>query len=279
MPKRIDNNVPRLPGSGVRRDLKDTWASIVSKTQESPERNNTEARIVGLDRLIVNPNQPRRVFDPEREAELAADVKVRGILEPLIVRPLEEDDKGQLYQIVAGERRYRAAKAAELKEIPVMVKQLNDQDARLVSLVENLQRQDLHPEDEARYFNLLIEQYNLSYKEIAGLVHRSPTYVSDRMKMLPSKPAKIKVEASNDESEPLSDSEKNHLHTDYERKLKKSQSNTTFAFRPVVRFRSFLTQTREQLPQISSEDKATLLQEIKELRHELEELEKATKSS
>src|SRR5690242_17448059 len=154
----------RLPGAGVRRDLKETWGNIKSKNEvELPESNNAEARLLKISRLSPNPNQPRRTLDAGRDEELAADIKERGILEPILVRAIGEDDEGTLYQIIAGERRYRAALAAGLGRVPVIIKNYNDQEARFTSLVENLQRLDLDPLDEAHFFQTLSGEYNFSY--------------------------------------------------------------------------------------------------------------------
>ena len=121
----------RLPGAGVRRDLKETWGNLKSKTEgEQVESNNAEARMLKVNRLNPNPNQPRRTFDAERDEELATDIKERGILEPIIVRAIGEDEQGSLYQIVAGERRYRAALSAGLTRVPVIIKNYNDNEAR-----------------------------------------------------------------------------------------------------------------------------------------------------
>jgi ParB family chromosome partitioning protein len=270
----------RLPGSGVRRDLKETWGTIISKTQNTVgERNNTEARIVMIDRLSPNPDQPRKVFDPEGDDELAQDVKMRGILEPLIVRPIGEDENGTLYQIVAGERRYRAALKAELPDVPVIIKTYTDREAKLTSLVENLQRQNLHAEDEARYFNLLIEQFNLSYKEIAGLVNRSASYVANRMKLL--NPLLLEdladEEGETENATRETDSDENHKHSKSARKLQKSQANTAY-LKPILRFQTFIAKTKIQLPKLASEDRQALAEQIKELREQLTDLEKeATK--
>ncbi|WP_278911656.1 ParB/RepB/Spo0J family partition protein [Deinococcus wulumuqiensis] len=99
---------------------------------------------VPLDRLQTGPFQPRRIFDTQELADLTASVKEKGVLQPLLVRPLP----GLQYEIVAGERRWRAAQAAGLREVPVHIRQMSDQDARLFALIENLQRSDLSPFDE-----------------------------------------------------------------------------------------------------------------------------------
>lgn len=135
------------------------------------------AMVVPIANISPNFFQVRQEFDQEALAELAADIRARGILEPLIVR---ETEPGQ-YQIVAGERRYRAAEIAGLTELPVIVRQMDDREARFATLAENLQRQDLSPADEQRYFQMLQTEYNLSFAEIANLINKSKGYVQNRI--------------------------------------------------------------------------------------------------
>ncbi|HEX2911245.1 MAG TPA: ParB/RepB/Spo0J family partition protein [Chloroflexia bacterium] len=261
--------VPRLPGSNNRRDLKEIWGSIQAKTEQA-ESANTEARLVKLDRLQRNPDQPRRSFDEERDAELAEDVRVRGILEPLIVRAIGEDEDGTLYQIVAGERRFRAASAVQLERVPVIIKEYNDREARFTSLVENVQRVDLDPQDEARYFLTLIEEYNYSYRDIARMVNRSPAYVGERMKRLPG--WKSGEEESNDPGGSANSSEINHKCLESEQKLQKSQSEDA-VIRPLRRFRDYVDRTRVRLEKLKETERAQLAAEVKELREQLQLLE------
>lgn len=136
------------------------------------------AKMLTLSQLVPSSQQIRQDFDEDAIAELAADIKVRGILEPLIVR---EKQPGQEYEIIAGERRYRAALLANLEQVPVIVKQLDDSQARFAMLAENLQRQDLTDEDERRFFQTLQNEYNLSAKEIAGLINKSARYVQVKL--------------------------------------------------------------------------------------------------
>lgn len=260
----------RLPGSGIRRDLRDAFGTISQNSQPTTERNNTEARIVQIDRLSPNKDNPRQNYNVERDEELARDIAVRGILEPLIVRQIGEDEQGTLYQIVAGERRYRAAKLAGHAEVPVIIKAYTDQQAKFTSLVENLQRQDLDQEDEARYFNLLIEQFNLSYKQIAEFINRSPSYVAGRMKLLNSSFKEDAEELQDATRE--TDSAEFHNHSNNARKLKKSQSDELVA-KPFVRFQTNLAKLRLKVPEMDKQNRQLLVEQIRELRQQLEELE------
>ncbi len=139
-----------------------------------------EARQIAIDRIDTNPRQPRRTFNETSLSELAADIRQRGILQPPIVRPVE----GGRYEIVVGERRYRAAKQAGLESIPVLVRDLSDQEAEITSLIENIQRENLNLSDEVNYFQMLKTKYDYSIREIADEVaHKSHGYVEVRLKL------------------------------------------------------------------------------------------------
>lgn len=270
----------KLPGAGVRRDLKETWGNIKSKNEgEQVESNNAEARLLKITRLSPNPNQPRRTLDAGRDAELAADVKERGILEPIIVRISGEDDEGSLYQIVAGERRYRAALAVGLSRVPVIVKNYNDTEARFTALVENLQRLDLDPLDEAYYYRTLSQDYNYSYREIGKMVNRSPAYISERLKRLPGSQNNplltdndTPVDEEKDTEQTGNNSDKNHKHSESEQKLQNSQSEAAFV-KPVYRFRDYISKTRERLVKMKDAERELLAAEIQELKKQLSQLE------
>ena len=157
------------------------------------ERNETDelpmpdARRVPVNRILPNPFQVRQDFhSPEAQAalqELANDIKIRGILEPLVVRPVQKDGQ-ELYEIVAGERRYQAAQLIGLSKLPVIVQEnWNDQDARLASLAENLQRRDLTLLEEVQFFKALENEYNWSASRIAKLISKSESYVSRRLRL------------------------------------------------------------------------------------------------
>lgn len=142
--------------------------------------SNSEAKIVELNLIDSNPNQPRTYFDQIKLEELAADIKERGILQPPVIREVG----GGRYEIVAGERRCRAARMAGLTEIPVIIKEFkNEQEIRLASLAENLQRDDLDIEDEARFLTILQKEMNLSMRKIAEVIHRSHLYVYRRLEI------------------------------------------------------------------------------------------------
>ena len=132
--------------------------------------------------LEVEPNrdQPRRDFDEAAMAELSRSIADHGVLQPILVRPVP----GGAYQIIAGERRWRAARAAGLNEIPVVVKEMSDEDAMVAALIENLQREDLNPVEEAMGYRTLMEEHNLTQDEAARRVGKSRSVVANALRLL-----------------------------------------------------------------------------------------------
>jgi ParB family transcriptional regulator, chromosome partitioning protein len=165
-------------------------ASVVVTENITSSNVMKNAIIVAVDLLTANPFQVRKVYNKQSLEELSADLKLRGILEPLIVRLTSDKN----YQIVAGERRYRAAKLAGLREVPVIVKELDDKEARFITLVENIQRENLEAEDEARFFQTLEAEYNLTIKEMARLVNKSWSYVHTRLSSSTKRPRDLEQE-------------------------------------------------------------------------------------
>jgi ParB family chromosome partitioning protein len=127
-----------------------------------------------------HPDQPRRHFDEDALAELAASIASRGVIQPIIVRPLAQGR----FQIVAGERRWRAAQRAQLHEIPAIVRELSDRDVTALALIENLQREDLNPVEEARAYQRLAELESMTQAEIARLVDKSRSHVANLQRLL-----------------------------------------------------------------------------------------------
>ncbi|HUS16618.1 MAG TPA: ParB/RepB/Spo0J family partition protein [Chloroflexia bacterium] len=148
---------------------------------QEPGRELEGARQLPLTLLEPNPHQARQVFDESKLAELTASVQEHGVLEPILVRPL-----GDRYQIVAGERRYRAAIRADLAEIPAIIREdLSDVAAAFITATENLQRADLDLEDEARQFAYLVEQTGLSHRKLAEQLGIHHDYITRRIALLP----------------------------------------------------------------------------------------------
>ena len=147
-----------------------------------------------VEALEAGPFQPRRSMQPETLAELAASIRTRGILQPILARP--HPQRSGTYQIIAGERRWRAAQQAGLHVVPVHVRQLDDGDAMAAALVENLQREDLAPIEEAEGLQRLIAEFGLSHDELAGAIGKSRSHVTNTVRLL-QLPATVRKEVQN----------------------------------------------------------------------------------
>lgn len=137
-------------------------------------------RRIPVEQIEADPNQPRKHFDPDRLDELTQSIKQQGLVEPVVVRPREDGD----YVLVAGERRWRAACQAEMERIPAMVRDLSSDDALTISLVENIQRENLTPVEEAMAYQRLCEQHDWSQQELADNVGRSRSAVANTLRLL-----------------------------------------------------------------------------------------------
>lgn len=143
------------------------------------ELDSDNIQNIELSSIIPNEEQPRKDFDLELLAELTDSIKQYGVIQPIVVRKKEN-----FYEIIAGERRWRAAKAAKLKEIPCIVKEVDDKQAMKLALIENLQRDNLNPIEEAYAFKGLIEEHNLTQEEVATAVGKSRSYISNAIRLL-----------------------------------------------------------------------------------------------
>ena len=148
---------------------------------------------LSLSRIEPNPNQPRKVFDPNALEELAESIRLHGVITPITVRAGE---KSGYYQIIAGERRWRAARMAGLKEIPAMVLEARESEIMELALIENLQRQDLNPIEEAEGYDLLMRQFGLTQEEVARRVVKSRPAVANALRLLALPDADKRVEAA-----------------------------------------------------------------------------------
>lgn len=145
-------------------------------TEENFELNSDK---LPLSKIDINPEQPRKTFDETALNELAESIKEKGVLQPLLVRPVKNR-----YQLVAGERRFRAAHIAKLKEVPVIIKDLSDKDSMEIALIENLQREDLNAVEEAQGIKLLMDKYSLTQEEVAGKLSKSRPAVANSIRLL-----------------------------------------------------------------------------------------------
>ena len=150
---------------------------ITEKNKENQNNENDaykDAVMVDIQKVEPNREQPRKNFDEDALLELSDSIKQFGILQPLLVQ-----DKNDYYEIIAGERRWRAAKMAKIKEVPVIIKKLTEQEIVEISLIENIQREDLNPIEEAIAYKRLLEEFNLKQDEVAERVSKSRTAVTN----------------------------------------------------------------------------------------------------
>jgi ParB family chromosome partitioning protein len=140
--------------------------------------------LVALDLLRRGVYQPRRHMDQEALQDLARSIQAQGLVQPIVVRPIENVGSGAKYEIVAGERRWRAAQIAGLQEIPAVVRDISDSSAIAVALIENIQREDLNPLEEAQAIRRLIDEFELTHQEAADAIGRSRTAVTNLLRLL-----------------------------------------------------------------------------------------------
>ena len=166
----------------VKENKEETEKKAKAKAEaKAAEEMDEKGRILMLKLDLVQPNkeQPRKTFDEEKINELAESIKNYGVLQPLLV---QKNDS--FYEIIAGERRWRAAKAAGLKEVPAVLKEYSKQEAMEISLIENVQRADLNPIEEALGYKQLIDEFGLTQEEIAVRVAKSITVITNTMRLL-----------------------------------------------------------------------------------------------
>lgn len=157
-----------------------TWDALLNVTQAKLSGSGVERRKLALDALVPNPDQPREHFDAEALTELAGSIKTHGVLQPILVRPLAAGK----FQIVAGERRFQAARQAGLEELPVVVRELSDAESLELALVENVMREDISPLEEARTLKRLIEAFGYSYAQLGERLGKNKAYVDHRVRLL-----------------------------------------------------------------------------------------------
>ena len=152
-------------------------------------RKPSEAQVIPIDRLAPNPNQPRKNFDQAELEELADSIREKGVVQPIIVRP--DPENLEIYQIVAGERRWRAAQVAQLHEIPALVRDYSDVETLEIGMIENVHRSALNPIEEAGGYQQLIDEYGFTQEMAAAALSRSRSHVTNMLRLL-SLPAFVK---------------------------------------------------------------------------------------
>ena len=185
---------------------------------------------IPLAQISPNPNQPRKKFNEKELAEMAESIKEKGVLNPIILRTVQ--NKLYLYEIVAGERRYRAAKMANLTEIPALVKTLDDQNAAEIALIENVQRENLNPIEEAEGYENLMEKYQYSLQDVSKLIGKSESYIRNLMR-INSLPESVKelikegrISASHARTIAVSDNPEQMAHDIINNKLSVAETQT-----------------------------------------------------
>lgn len=148
---------------------------------DAPEAAGKGAKTIPIEEISANPDQPRRTFSEEDLKSLAASISEKGLLQPVLIRPAPSGDG---YQIVAGERRWRAAQLARLHEIPVLVRDLTDRETLEIAIVENVQRTDLNPVEEGRAYKQLVDRFDHTQDEIARAVGKSRSHIANMMRLL-----------------------------------------------------------------------------------------------
>lgn len=169
---------------GLGRGLDALLAPQVSSS-ESEENTESTEQVNGLTYLPLSwlqkgKFQPRRDMNPAQLEELAASIRTQGIMQPIVVRPIDANN----YEIIAGERRWRAAKLADLTQVPVIVRHVDDSDAIVLALIENIQREDLNPVEEAIALQRLVEEFHLTQQEVADTVGKSRSSVANLLRLL-----------------------------------------------------------------------------------------------
>ena len=163
--------------SGV--DTKQKKETSKNEKNENAVNESNSETLVKITMVEPNREQPRKNFDEDALLELAESIKQFGLLQPILVQ-----DRKTYYEIIAGERRWRAAKMAGLKEVPVIIRNLTDQEIVEISLIENIQREDLNPIEEALAYKRLLTEFNLKQDEVAERVSKSRTAVTNSMRLL-----------------------------------------------------------------------------------------------
>ena len=169
-----------MASKGLGKGLGKGLDALFGEMPPIPKDPDNAPLMLAIQKVEPNPNQPRRDFDPVALQELADSIREHGVIQPLTVRAL---DKG-FYQIIAGERRWRAARMAGLKQVPVYVMEADDRQVMELALIENLQRTDLNPMEEAQGYQTLISQYELTQEEVAQQVGRSRPAVANALRLL-----------------------------------------------------------------------------------------------
>ena len=173
--KRLGRGLAALIGD----DVIETPVAVNQTSNTGPVILGMGLRLLPIDMLSANPNNPRRVFAEEDIESLARSLKDKGVLQPIVVRP-----KGEAFEIVAGERRWRAAQRAGIHSVPVLVRELDDRETLEIAIIENVQRADLNPLEEARAYKMLMDSYDYTQQQLADSIGKSRSHIANTMRLM-----------------------------------------------------------------------------------------------
>lgn len=177
----------KKPNRGLGRGLSALMADVAEAAPQEPEGGATPAprradQMIAIERIVPNPDQPRRRFTTEQLNDLAASIREKGVIQPLIVRRSEKSDG--MFEIVAGERRWRAAQMAQLHEVPALVRDYTDTEALEVAIIENIQRADLNAIEEAAGYRDLMQRFGHTQEKLAEALGKSRSHIANMMRLL-----------------------------------------------------------------------------------------------
>ena len=164
---------------GLGRGLSALMADIQPTNPVTTDDPTSADRLIPIEKIHPNPNQPRRTFDDEALQDLANSIREKGVIQPIIVRK-----QGDGFEIVAGERRWRASQMAQLHEMPALVRDFNDTEVLEVAIIENIQRSDLNPVDEAAGYKSLMDQFGHTQEQMASVLGKSRSHIANMLRLL-----------------------------------------------------------------------------------------------
>lgn len=173
---------PSSKKRGLGRGLSALMADVQEDTPQDAGAIRQPDRMIPIEKIQPNPNQPRRIFEKDALKELAASIEEKGVIQPLILR--DSPNQNGMYEIVAGERRWRASQQAKLHEVPAIIREFNDTEVLEVAIIENIQRSDLNPLEEARAFSQLMEKFGHTQEVLSKSLGKSRSHIANSVRLL-----------------------------------------------------------------------------------------------